>query len=223
LAIARVALLGGSDAMRSAKRSVLELQPNIQIVFDSDGFGMLPQEFAHVNFDIAIVDQRLGNQSAFDFIRMFHSLASMDKEAGGQFLVGSQFYETQLRILAIESGAVDCVFVSDGADSLIEKVTYCLEPDADFAIRELLPDLVGLTISQDGFQNAAVTLDTLDKRETRVLKAFCQLQSDLEISKSTDVSIAKVRSTLVKVQKLLLLYTRSQLLLRMYRLGALAL
>ena len=99
--------------MRAAKRSVLESEPNFQIVFDSDGFGLLPQDFKEINFDIAIIEQRLGNQSAFDFIKVFHSLAAMELTSSVQFLVASQFHETQLRILAIESGAVDCVFVID--------------------------------------------------------------------------------------------------------------
>ncbi len=223
MAVARVALLGGSAAMRQTKRSVLEAQPNIQVVFDSDGFGMLPQEFQEVNFDIAIVEQRLGAQSAFEFIKLFHSLSAVDGSGNAQFLIASQFHETQLRILAIESGAVDCVFVSDGPKSLVEKVAACVTPDADFAIRELIPSLGNLTISQDGFQNEAVALDTLDSKEAKVLKGFCQLESDSEIAKSSEVSVVKVRSTLLKVQKLLLLDTRSQLFLRMYRLGALAL
>ena len=220
---ARVALLGGSDAMRKAKRAVLELQTNLQIVYDSDGFGLLPQDFRDINFDIAIIEQRLDDQSAFDFVRTYHSLAAMEAGLGRQFLISSQFYETQLRLAAIESGAVDCVFVSDGPQSMVEKVTQCITPDADFGIRELLPELRNLTISQDGFQSATVALDTLDSSEAKVLKAFCQLKNDSEIAKSTDLSVVKVRSILAKVQKLLLLDTKSQLLLRMYRLGALAL
>jgi len=223
LVATRVALLGGSDAMRAAKRSVIELQSNFQVVFDADGFGMLPQDFKEINFDIALVEQRLGNHSAFDFIKIFHSLAAMENVASGQILVASQFHESQLRLLAIEAGAVDCVFVSDGSQSLIEKVTLCSHADSDFAIRELIPELGNLTISQEGFQSAAVALDTLNSKEAKVLKAFCQLKSDSEIAKSTDVPVVKVRSTLLKVQKLLLLDTRSQLLLRMYRIGALAL
>jgi len=209
--------------MRAAKRSVLESEPNFQIVFDADGFGLLPQDFKEINFDIAIIEQRLGNQSAFDFIKVFHSLAATDMASSVQFLVASQFHETQLRILAIESGAVDCVFVSDGPQSLVKKVSLCANSYADFAMRELIPELGNLTISQDGFQNATAALDTLDKKEAKVLKAFCQLKSDSEISLEAGVSIIKVRSTLLKIQKLLLLDTRSQLLLRMYRLGALAL
>ena len=209
--------------MRAAKRSVLESEPNFQIVFDADGFGLLPQDFKEINFDIAIIEQRLGNQSAFDFIKVFHSLAAMDMASSVQFLVASQFHETQLRILAIESGAVDCVFVSDGPQSLVKKVSLCANSYADYAMRELIPELGKLTIIQDGFQNATAALDTLDKKEAKVLKAFCQLKSDSEISLEAGVSIIKVRSTLLKIQKLLLLDTRSQLLLRMYRLGALAL
>ena len=223
MVVARIALLGGSDAIRAAKRSVLESEPNFQIVFDADGFGLLPQDFKEINFDIAIIEQRLGNQSAFDFIKVFHSLAATDMTSSVQFLVASQFHETQLRILAIESGAVDCVFVSDGPQSLVKKVSLCANSYADCAMRELIPELGKLTISQDGFQNATAALDTLDKKEAKVLKAFCQLKSDSEISLEAGVSIIKVRSTLLKIQKLLLLDTRSQLLLRMYRLGALAL
>ena len=223
MASLRVALLGGSDSLRAAKRSVLEAAAKCQIVFDSDGHGLLPQDFLEVNYDVAIVEQRLGNLSAFDYIRALHALAVVNQETIGRILVGSQFDETQLRVTAIEAGAVDCVFVSDGIESLIEKVLACADLNADFAIRELLPQLGDLTINQEGYQNASVALDTLDSREAKVVKAFCQLKDLAEISSDSGLSKVKVNATLLRVQKLLVLQTRSQLLLRMYRLGALAL
>ena len=117
---------------------------------------------------------------------------------------------------------MDCVFVSDGIESLITKVLACTDVNADFAIRELLPQLGDLTISQEGFQNAAVALDTLDNKESLVVKSFCQLKDVAQIGIESGLSKVKVNATLLKVQKLLVLQTRSQLLLRMYRLGALA-
>ena len=218
-----MALLGGSDSLRAAKRAVLETVRDVQIVFDSEGYGLLPQDFREVNFDVAIIEQRLNAMSAFDFIRILHTISAMDMEAAGRMLVASQFHDTQLRLTAIEAGAVDCIFISDGAESLVEKVSLCSNPDADFAIRELIPVLGELTISQEGFQNAAVALDALDKTDEKVLKAFCQLKSDSEISTAAGISKVKVRASLLKVQKILMLDTRSQLMLRMYRLGALAL
>jgi DNA-binding NarL/FixJ family response regulator len=223
LASLRVALLGGSDSLRAAKRSVLEAGAKCQIVFDSDGHGLLPQDFLEVNYDVAIVEQRLGNQSAFDYIRALHALAVVNQETIGRILIGSQFDETQLRVTAIEAGAVDCVFVSDGIESLIEKVLACSDVNADFAIRELLPQLGDLTINQEGYQNASVALDTLDSKEAKVVKSFCQLKDLAEIASDSGLSKVKVNATLLRVQKLLVLQTRSQLLLRMYRLGALAL
>ncbi len=223
MAVLRVALLGGSESLRAAKRLILEVQPSFQIVFDSDGFDLTPQNFMEVNFDVAIIEQRLGSQSAFDFIRTLHTLARGDSEALGQILVASQYRENNLRITAIESGAVDCVFVSEGPLSLIEKIKSCSDPQTDFAIRELIPVLGNQKVSQESFQSAALVLDVLDEYEALILKAFCQLKSDTAISSEVGVSKIKVRSALLKIQKLLLLDTRSQLLLRMYRLGALAL
>lgn len=219
----RIALLGGSDSIRAAKRAVLESSNGNQVVYDSDGYGLLPQDFLQVTFDVAIIEQRLGVQSAFDFIRTLQSLAVVRQEEVGRILVASQFHETQLRLTAIEAGAVDCVFVSDGFESLVDKVSACSEMHVDFAIRELLPQLGDLTISQEGFQSAAIALDTLDKNETKVVKAYCELKSIPEIATASGLSRVRVNNTLSKVQTLLMLFTRSQLLLRMYRLGALAL
>jgi len=219
----RVALLGGSDSSRSTRRAVLEVDKKCQIVFDSDGHGLLPQQFLEVNYDVAIIEQRLGPQSAFDFIRALHALAVVNSETIGRILVATQFEETQLRVTAIESGAVDCVFVSEGIEKMISKVIKCTDPNSDFAIRELLPQLGDLTISQEGFQNASVALDTLDAKEAKVVRSFCQLKDISGMSVDSGLSNLKVNATLLKVQKLLMLETRSQLLLRMYRLGALAL
>lgn len=223
MAVIRVALLGGSDSLRAAKRAILDTEASVQIVYDSDGFGLLPQDFRDVNFDVAIIEQRLGSQSAFDFVKILHTLAAMDQSALGRLLIASQFHETELRVRAIEAGAVDCVFVSDGAASLITKMSKCSDTEADFAIRELVPILDEQKVNQEGFQLAALSLDTLDISATKVLKAFCQLKSDAEIAMAAGVPKAKVKTTLQAIQKLLLLNTRSQLLLKMYRLGALAL
>lgn len=223
MAVLRLALLGGSESLRSARRAILDLQPNFQIVYDSDGFELTPKEFKEVNFDIAIIEQRLGSQSAFDFIKTLHSLSSSESDLMGRIMVASQYHEDQLRISAIEYGAVDCVFVSEGPLSLVKKINNCSDPQTDFAIRELIPGLGSQKVSQEAFQSAALVLDTLDEKETQVLKAFCQLKSDSEIGAEARVSKIKVRLALLKIQKLLLLDTRSQLLLRMYRLGALAL
>ncbi len=223
MAVIRVALLGGSDSLRAAKRAILDTEASVQIVYDSDGFGLLPQDFREVNFDVAIIEQRLGSQSAFDFVKILHTLAAMDQSALGRLLIASQFHETELRVMAIEAGAVDCVFVSDGAASLITKTVKCSDTEADFAIRELVPILDEQKVTQEGFQLAALSLDTLDISATKVLKAFCQLKTDSEIAMAAGVPKLKVKTTLLAIQKLLLLNTRSQLLLKMYRLGALAL
>ena len=74
MAVIRVALLGGSDSLRAAKRAILDTQPKVQIVYDSDGFGLQPQDFREVNFDVAIIEQRLGSQSAFDFVKILHNI-----------------------------------------------------------------------------------------------------------------------------------------------------
>ena len=223
MATLRVALLGGSDSLRASKRAVLETGGKCQIVFDSDGHGLMIEEFLEVTFDVAIIEQRLDGQSAFDFIRALHALAVVNQESVGRILVATQFDETQLRISAIEAGAVDCVFISDGVEALLKKVLACSDVNADFAIRELLPKLGELTISKEGFQNASLALDTLDSNEEKVVRGFCQLKSLSEIGIETGLSKVKVNAVLFKVQKLLILDTRSQLLLRMYRLGALAL
>jgi len=223
LSTTRVALVGGSEALRRAKRSALEAIKSIQVIFDSDGFGLLPQDLLELNFDVAIIEHRLSNQTGVDFVSAIHSLARVSSTELGSFLVGAQFSERELRVLAIRSGAVDCVFVSDGLESFVEKVLSAANPLTDFAIRELLPELGSMAISQEDFQSGSVGLNTLDIEEAKILKGYAQLKSDSAIASYASVPVAKVRATLIKIQYLLLLDTRSQLLLRLYEMGALAL
>jgi len=115
------------------------------------------------------------------------------------------------------------VFVSDGMQSLIAKIDLCADEYADYAMRELLPILPKPELSQEEYQQVSVALDTLDEKETKVLRGFCELKTDSHISSAVHVPKLKVRQTLAKVQNLLLLDTRSQLLLKMFSLGALAL
>ena len=219
----RIALVGGSDSLRKSRRTLLEAQAHLKVIYDSDGFALKPQDLLEVNFDLLIIDQRLDSISAFDYIKSLQALARVNAVEVGRILVAAQFSETQLRLTAIEAGAVDCIFISDGIESMLSKVAKCAHKETDFAIRELLPELDSLSVSKDQYQNAAVALDSLDTREANVLRAFCELKTDSQIAVAASVPRLKVRNTLIKVQNLLMLDTRSQLLLTMHSLGALAL
>ena len=219
----RIALVGGSDSLRKSRRALLESKPHQRVIYDNDGFGLKPQDLLEVNFDLLIIDQRLDSVSAFDYIKLLHALARVNAVEIGRVLVSAQFSDTQLRLTAIEAGAVDCIFISDGIETMLAKVAKCVDKDTDFGIRELLPELDSLSVSKDQYQNAAVALDTLDVKEAKVLRSFCELKTDSQIAIAASVPKLKVRNTLVKVQNLLMLDTRSQLLLKMHSLGALAL
>jgi DNA-binding NarL/FixJ family response regulator len=219
----RVALVGGSDLLRQSRRQMLASIPSIKVVHDSDGFGLAPADLIEVNFDVAVIELRLEGQSALDYIKSMFVLAKIANQSFGRILIISQFSDEALRLNAIAAGAVDCVFVSEGVQSLLKAIEESADEFADYAIRELLPALTKPEISKEEYQQVSVALDTLDEKEAKILKGFCELKSDAQISSAVHVPKLKVRQTLAKVQKLLLIDTRSQLLLKMFSLGALAL
>jgi DNA-binding NarL/FixJ family response regulator len=196
---------------------------HFKVVFDSDGFALHPADLINVNFDVAVLELRLEAQSALDFIRTMFVMAKGQNQSVGRLLITTQFSDHQLRVDAIRAGAVDCVFVSDGIQSLISKIELCADEHTDYAMRELLQSLSPAGLGQKDFQQASVALDTLDEKEAKVLRGFCELKNDSEIASAVHVPKLKVRQSLDKVQRLLLLDTRSQLLLKMFELGALAL
>jgi len=108
-------------------------------------------------------------------------------------------------------------------EKFISAVTACSEIDADFGIREILGEIPSGEVTEAEFRQASVALDTLDAKEAAIIKAFYELKSDAQIAQIAKVPKLKVRNTIDKVQNLLMLNTRSQLLLKLTRLGALAL
>ena len=219
----RVALLGGTAALRSARREILATNSNLKVVFDSDGFAVTPEQLIEVNFDVLIAELRLDGSSALDYLKAMHTLAKVQGKGFGRVLIASQFSDEKLRLQAIQAGALDAVFVSEGMAALISKIENCLDEYSDYAIRELITQIPKPEVSQAEFQAVAIALDTLDEREAKIVKAFCELKTDAQISSAVHVPKLKVRQTLTKVQNLLQLDTRSQLLLKMFSLGALAL
>lgn len=219
----RVALVGGSEMLRSARRFALEDTGSLKIVLDSDGFGLTPSETLSYNFDVAILDQRLPNFPAFDYVKAMQAMAKVDNLEIGRVLISATFEDLELRIQAIEAGAVDCVFVDEGIESLVAKVKLCQEVETDYAIRELLPVLTEGGIDQEDYAKASVAIDALDNKERLILENFCLLKTDSQIAQIVQVPKLKVKQTIAKVQSLLLLNTRSQLLLKLYRLGELTL
>ncbi|MEI8231187.1 MAG: hypothetical protein WCG32_01265 [Actinomycetes bacterium] len=219
----RVALVGGSEALRKARRDILATLSQIKVVHDSDGFGLTPDQLIEVNFDVAVLELRLEDQSALDYLKSMYVIANIHNQSFGRVLIATQFSDETLRLHAIRAGAVDAVFVSDGMQSMLTKIQQCFDEHADFAIRELLPTLDRQEVSTSDFQMISVSLDTLEEKEALILHGFCELKSDSEIASEVHVTKLKVRQTLTKVQNLITLDTRSQLLLKMFEVGALAL
>ncbi|NBQ92936.1 MAG: DNA-binding response regulator [Micrococcales bacterium] len=221
--ILRVALVGGHETIRQGRRDYLEANGEIQIVHNSDGFGIQAQDLLSLNFDVAILEQRLPATTAFALISASHALARVTSEELGRFLVSAYYSELSLRLSAIEAGAVDTVFVMDGLEVLKNRVEACADPQADFGIREIFNQIPKSKVSEAEFSSASVALDTLDVKEANIIRAFCELKTDAQIAQVAQVPKLKVRNTIRKVQNLLMLETRSQLLLKLSRFGALAL
>ncbi len=219
----RVAQLGGSATVRKARREALELGQIAQVIYDGDGFQFTTAQLLDLNFDVVIIDHRLPNTSAFDFVVAASALAKVTGVELGRILISSQYYELALRLEAVESGAVDCVFIEAGIEKFVSAVSACADPDTDFGIREILDQIPAGNVQEAEYRQAAVALDTLDAKEAAIIKGFCELKSDAQIAQSAQVPKLKVKNTLEKVQNLLMLNTRSQLLLKLTRLGALAL
>lgn len=219
----RVALVGGSEALRNSRREILATASYIKVVHDSDGFGLTPSQLGEVNFDVAVIELRLEDQSALQFLKSMFVTANIQKQSFGRILIASQFSDDALRLHAIRAGAVDAVFVSDGMDSMLKKIQHCIDEHTDFAIRELLPTLNKQEVSQSDLQMISVSLETLEEKEALILRGFCELKSDSVIASEVHVTKLKVRQTIKKVQNLIALETRSQLLLKLFEVGALAL
>lgn len=219
----RVALVGGSEALRKSRRDILATLSQLKVVHDSDGFGLSPNQLIEVNFDVAVIELRLEDQSALDYLKSMYVVANIQKQSFGRVLIATQFSDDTLRLHAIRAGAVDAVFVSDGMHSMLTKIQQCFDEYADFAIRELLPNLDKQEVSPSDLQMISVSLETLEEKEAVILHGFCELKSDSEIASEVHVTKLKVRQTVSKVQHLITLETRSQLLLKMFEVGALAL
>jgi len=221
--VLRVALIGGSEILRGARRAALEATPNVQVVTDSDGFGLSANEILSYNFDVVVLDQRLPNSSAFDFVRAIHALAKINATEVGRFLVSSPYENLESRILAVEAGAVDAVFIDQGIERFVATVIRCSDSDADFGIRDILPGIPSGKTTEEEFAKASLALDILDSKEEAIIRSFCELKTDAQIAQIVQVPKLKVRQTISKAQNLLLLSTRSQLLLKLHELGELTL
>ena len=221
--VLRVALVGGSETVRQARRDFLENTGEIQVVHNGDGFGILPQDLLAINFDVAVLDQRLPATTAFDLITATHALGRVVGETLGLFLVSAQYSDLMLRLASIEAGAVDAVFLSDSLEQFSQTVMACSDPEADFGIRAIFDQIPHTKVSAQEFASASVALDTLDAKEANIIKAFCDLKTDAQIAQIVQVPKLKVRNTIHKTKNLLMLETRSQLLLQLSRFGALSL
>jgi DNA-binding NarL/FixJ family response regulator len=152
-----------------------------------------------------------------------HAMAKVNSADIGRILISATYFEPSLRLEAIRAGAVDCIFVEEGIEQFVKNVEMCKEPEADFGIRSLLPELTSGVVNEEEFAAANIAIDTLDAKEQSILESFCALKTDAQIAQIAQVPKLKVRQTIKKVENLLLLNTRSQLLLRLHELEALTL
>ncbi|MFM8927006.1 MAG: hypothetical protein ACKOFA_02250 [Rhodoluna sp.] len=221
--ILRVALIGGSELIRATRRAALEANPAVQVILATDGFNLSPDELINYQFDVAVLEMRLPVSPAFEFTRAIQALGKVNSVEVGRVLISAVYEDLGLRRSAIAAGAVDCIFLEQGITRFVESVESCSEVDADFGVRQILESIPEGSVDSTDFQKAAVALDALDEKEAAIIKQFCLLKTDSQIAQSVQVPKLKVKSTITKAQNLLLLSTRSQLLLRLRELGALTL
>ena len=219
----RVALIGGPDLVRATRRAALESNQGIQVILDTDGFKLTPDQLITYDFDVAVLEFRLPDISAFDFTRALLALGKVNSIEVGRVLITSVYQDLSLRQSAIASGAVDCLSLEDGIASFVENVERCADVDADFGIREIVDLIPQGSFTEEELQKSVTLLDSLDQKEREIIKQFCSLKSDSQIAQSVQVPKSRVRSAITKAQNLFLLSTRSQLMLRLKELGDLAL
>jgi DNA-binding NarL/FixJ family response regulator len=92
-ALLRVALIGGSDMLRGARRVALEENSNLKVVLESDGFALSPTDLLAYSFDVAVLDQRLPSSAAFDYVKAMQSMAKVNSSDIGRILISATFQD----------------------------------------------------------------------------------------------------------------------------------
>lgn len=115
----RIGLIDFDADVRFGRRLILESNPKVRVVFDSEGKTEDVQGVSESLIDVLVIDQRLEMGSGINFYEQLRGLTGLSEAP--MAVLTSAFEQPDLRFLAFKSGFFETVSLELGPEYLVEK------------------------------------------------------------------------------------------------------
>jgi DNA-binding NarL/FixJ family response regulator len=209
--IITVLIVDDHPALRQGIRTLLERQPDIKVVGESNNGGQAIQMACRFKPDVVLMDLQMPGKSGLEAIREI-----LAENPAIRILVFSNFSEDKTIMAAIEAGAIGYLLKVDATDKIIQAVRDAYQNTPSFSSQaesELLAYIHSRRANQ--ISNTA----QLTPRELVILKMMANGLTNEEMATHAFISEGTVRTHISHILQKLHLENRAQAVLYAVREG----
>lgn len=211
----RIGLLDTDPEVRFGRRLILSSQPNLEVVFESDGALPDLETIERSLIDVLIVNQTLSSGSGVGFYSNLRDLTGV-KQAPTAIMTAS-YSQPPLLLEALQQGIYDVVPIEQGASDLLDGILGArsgTSPHSISSIRQLVLDLPTHRVVDVNFVGL---VDDLPKTLASALKKLRTLWNSSDKAKQDKYELGVLNELVLQLPvanavELLLTLNRSGLL-----------
>lgn len=217
----RVGLVFGNAMIREGRRSLLQTQPDFDIVYEeSKGIAAI-EALSEISVDVVLVDNRLSGISGSEMIQKFFRRNYSPDVKLPAFVLTGPFAAVELSLQAVRCGATDLVTEEDSAQAVIDAVRAAAGREHQIDFETMRRGFEAAGVDSGSNQRWLLRLSDLGPDEQAVFDAIADGHAVDDIQNVTKLPATKVRWALDAMQQKLGLVTRSQFALALHEAGLL--
>jgi two-component system nitrate/nitrite response regulator NarL len=210
----RVLIVDDHPVLRTGLRMLLESQPGLTVVAETDNGHSALEATAREQPDIVLLDLDLAGQSALDFLP-----ALLDAANQVRVIILTGVRNTELHQEAVRLGAMGLVLKEQATETLLNAIE-CVQAGEVWLDRTLVSRVLNrLTRAVQQRDPEAARIATLTEREREVIALIGEGLRNRQIAESLFISETTVRHHLTAVFDKLGVANRLELVIYAYRYG----
>jgi DNA-binding NarL/FixJ family response regulator len=207
----RIGLLDADSDVRFGRRMILESDPGLEIVYESEGKIEDLSAIAEGLIDVLVIDQKLSSGPGVSFYRELSELTGI-KQAPS-CVITSSFDQPELTFLVLETGIEEVVTLEQGAERLIQAVSIARSGSSSMTLESLHELLLLLKPNTQLDLNFVRVVDELPERLASNLRRLRQVWSKIEAGRSVDFEPASMSNLIDRLP----VRTLAQLIIKLHR------
>ena len=177
-----ILIIDDHPAVRYGVRSILQLEPGLNVVGEAENEEEAFNVLAKQNADLVIVDVKIPRKDGIEIVQKIKKYYPMIK------ILAFSIYDEQQKVLGmLKAGADGYLLKSADINEIVTAVNSLMRGDR-YISREVADKVIYNVVAAEGYIAEESKTETLSKREEEVLKMLTHDNSYADIARALNIS-----------------------------------